>query len=151
MGSRSVRLSDQEEAFVARYGAPFSSQLREDLQTLEALLSAGQSEIVGLFSESEVCLMCDALDMDHSVDPSKLGVASQWLYVEVSGGIKLKQLDDKWKVDAGELLGKIENLSELGAIAVFHSARRFWKHPEFNDLSNERIIEQTWPPVILTS
>ena len=122
---KTVRLDDHRLEFLGRYGSDFSSQVREDLQLLEILLRAGEGEIAGLFTAGEACLLCDVLN-GIFVDPAMLTSAKVILGAEVEDGIRLNDLDRKWELDAGELLGKRQGLTTLGATTVLHQSRLFW-------------------------
>jgi hypothetical protein len=138
----SIRLSDQERAWLDRYGQGVTGQLREDLGLLEHLIDIGRREIAGKFTMGEASLITDAFN--GCVFEPRMPTKAV-LQMEIEDAIKLNQLHTKWDVSQEEILYKLQEISDLGALAVIHSTRLFWAASAKETVSTDDLIRRTWP------
>lgn len=79
-------------------------------------------EIQGKFSEGELSLIIDVFNATFLT----AGVAGQHVIPQVSDGIALDGLDEKWSIDKNQLLQKLESLSLFARAALEVWANGFW-------------------------
>ena len=60
--SKNIRLSDESQAWIRRYGGSAGSQVDEDLLTLIKLVQQAELGLAGLFNLSEAKTLCRALE-----------------------------------------------------------------------------------------
>ncbi|HUU28297.1 MAG TPA: hypothetical protein VM123_10835 [archaeon] len=123
-----MRLPDETEIFLARYrrykrGLGF--QVREDSLTLAGLIKAGERELLDKFTDGELNLIRGALN--RTVYPAEMVDRLDFLLVgEISDAIKLGHLDQEYQVNGQDLIAKVERLSLMETLALWHQVRLFW-------------------------
>jgi len=124
----SFRMTNEQKAFLDRYGQDKSMQLREDMDTLHNLIARGETALAGRFAVGEACLICDVLN-GTIYEPRFADSLASILATEVSDGIMLNNFAEKWEVDSGAIKDKIKGLTSIEAYIVWHWARTFWSRP----------------------
>lgn len=82
-------------------------------------------------TQGEACLIIDVMN-GTITEPH----TAQLLWAQVSDGIQMDRLDEKWEVDGPALVAKLRGLTYTQALAVADAAERWW---ELED------GERTWP------
>lgn len=80
-------------------------------------------ELRGTFTVSELSLLLDTFNATMLIPQ----LAGQHLLVSAKDAIRLDQLDKKWDVDAGALVGKIQALSICQRAVMEIWLREFWE------------------------
>jgi len=108
--------------------APISAQIAEDLSLCWGLLDRGLATARAKLTQPEAKLLLD-------VQNGTLWDAYQlplWLHGglmhQVSDGLVLDNLDEKWEIDGPALLTKIGAMTELETIALLDWCRWMWRH-----------------------
>jgi hypothetical protein len=111
--------------FLERYqSGSLNHQLDEDLRVLGALLRCGQAEMAGTFSKTEAMAIVDSYMGTWLGDQYTIAERPRLsLYHHIDDSIKLDGLDEKWEIDGPGLLVKIDALSHMGAMGVYHAVR----------------------------
>ena len=125
------------------YAATFATTNAGTAYTLESFPALYRHTLIrelrGKFERQELLLMLDVCN-GLVLTP---GMAGQHLTADVSDGIALDGLADKWEIDGAALLTKLQGLSifQLHCLEVW--CRAYWELPR-NDgmVSVERWIEQ---------
>jgi len=108
--------------------APISAQIAEDLSLCWGLLDRGLQTARAKLTQAEAKLL---LDVQNSTfwDSSQIML---WLHGglqhQVSDGIALDRLDQKWEIDGPAMLKKIEAMTELETVALLEWCRWMWRH-----------------------
>lgn len=124
-----ARIEPGQKEWLERYGEALTTQLDEDLRTLQALCEVGRSGIWAQFTGPETMYLADLLNGTLYV-PQRLDDLPGTLAHEVRDGDRYDRLGEKWQVDAEALAVKIEALSLIEAYTVWHLVRQAWKEPE---------------------
>lgn len=106
---------------------------RRDLERYYAVLERELASIN--LTEREACLVCDA-NNGLMADPPELACSPTMLWANVSDGIRLLKLDEKWNapdayptgppVDGPALVAKLQALTPGQTMAVVDAIERFW-------------------------
>lgn len=87
-------------------------------------------------TRDEACLICDAMNGTALLE----SFSPFYLPMELGDAISLNHLDDKWKVDAEVLLGKVARWTPAQLLAVGDATERFWsRSDEDTDLVLESV------------
>lgn len=84
----------------------------------------------GKFSRGELMLM---IDVNNGLWLTP-GLAGQHLSAQVSDGIALDHLDEKWEIDGAALNAKVAALTIFEACALELWVQAFWKQDEHNNV-----------------
>ena len=87
-------------------------------------------ELKGRFSHGELMLM---IDVNNGLYLTP-GIAGQHIKVQVSDGIALDHLDEKWKIDGDGLNKKVSELSIFQCFCLEIWVASFWKNHESLDI-----------------
>jgi hypothetical protein len=130
-----VNLDDALVAGLTKHGEPpHGFIVEEELRNHDKLLCLGLNEIRGMFTQDEICLIADACNgYWYSPDNPKLQ-----LFLEVSDGIELNGLDEKWDVEKKELLRKLASLSQFHAHAVLAVVIKCW---DMSDNVDNKLVD----------
>jgi len=126
----SLQLSPALSEFLERYGDRPTTQAREDLELLAAVLDWAQEETAGRFTTAEALLLCESL-VQTVLQPGE-GRLDSRMRESVAEAIRYRELDRKWGVDALALAGKLEALSLAETLAVWHWVKMFWVNPDWD-------------------
>lgn len=103
-----------------------------------SVITVTKSEILGLFTYGEICLVLDSLiKIDYN---NRLTIKDQVLN-SVLSGIHFRELENKWKVDCVTLIGKLDNLTEAQCFILFVLKNEFISSPGKSEEKIKRIFE----------
>jgi len=119
-----------EEKLKARAGEDqtFSGQINDDITLCWSLLDRGMMAVRKILSRTEIMLIIDVQNGTFW-DASQLPMWIQGgLEHQVSDGIELDQLDQKWKISGPHLLEKIRAMGDLETVAILDFCRDMWRN-----------------------
>lgn len=125
-GTVAIYLRGEIDNELRQRGDNRSGTVNRDLERLYTLYKHALQEVD--LSTDEACLICDVLNGTWTDVTS-----ARYLAAEVADGIKLNALDQKWEVDGKALVGKLDALDRLHALALVDAAERFWAVPPTKD------------------
>lgn len=98
-----------------------STVIGRDLERYYAGLDRARAELRQKLSGEEVALIIDLFNAT-AWEPQSIS----YIWHEVEDGIRLDELDKKWKIDGPALIKKIKGLDYASCCALVDAAERFW-------------------------
>ena len=140
----SLRLPDVFLRWLARYGTPIGTQIREDLAALMLLSNPALTELNDFFTINEACYIADALASSDYLSLVTNGMSGALMplhdvvYDELCKGAK-RQLHRRWKINMVKFVNKIDEIGigPLHAYQLYHMARMASKHLGEKDFKKE--------------
>ena len=116
-----------------------SGQIQDDIGLIYSLLGQLMKYVYPILSKDEAQLILDVQNgafWDHTQVFSWLhgGLAHN-----VSDGIALDRLDEKWSIDGRALLDKLNAFDNATTIAVLDWARHMWRHCDVKGYWDEEL------------
>lgn len=93
------------------------------LEAFPGLYSRSMHDIKGIFTDGELRLILDVVN-DLELTPQ---IAGKHLILDIHDGIDLEKLDEKWSVNKGEIIKKINDLSLFHLVCLEIWAKSFWQ------------------------
>lgn len=132
----SISLSPEAGAIVAaRDDGNTSGAISEIIERYNAILARERAELRNQLSPNEMALIIDVTNGSLFYSYA-LGL----LWAEVSDGIALERLDQKWEIDGADLVEKVKAAGIAGQAALIDACERWWnrvgagEQPPFTDL-----------------
>lgn len=124
------RVTDKSADFYRRIGGNINAGLEYVLESFPTLYRVTIDDLRGFFSRGELMLMIDA---GNGLWLTPM-MAGQHLLAQVSDGIALDHLDQKWKIDGGSLIRKIKDLPPFEAACLELWIQAFWMQDDHDNL-----------------
>ena len=149
--NKSVRIAQHKIKFFNRYKQTFSAQFREDSDLLEMLLNIGTSEIAHRFTLPEACVFISTIRTNTACSlkfksmtfPIRPTIVLRSLTERV---FRQAYLNPNQDIDYTAFCDKLNDLSELGALAVMHFARLIRANLGQEDTESiQQTIHKLWP------
>ncbi len=124
--------ADKIDARCKGYEITRTDTIEADLHLFWNMLDIGMTGVERTFTREEMHLILDVLNGACIFTTSMQGGIRLWINsigMEVSDGISLDKLDEKWGVDRNAIIKKIENTDRVERLAILDFAARFWRNP----------------------
>lgn len=126
----SPRISSKSADWYKGNFSSVNAGLEYTLESMPSLYRYTLDSLKGRFSRGELMLMID-VNNGLILTPR---MAGQHLGAQVSDGIALDRLDDKWKIDGKELNKKVSGLTIFEAACLELWIGAFWENHEHTDI-----------------
>lgn len=127
----------QQMAQAAEIIGGTGEELISRLQELETITKIATREITGMFTREELIAMIDALN--GTLITREILFVPGWLVIEMQDAEALDGRCTMHGADSGQLIAKLQGLSQVQTYALYNLIRGFWDS-ENQDLN--RFVEQ---------
>lgn len=126
--STSPRISEASAKFYPTVFSSLNAGLEYTIDAFPALYRRTLYDLKGTFSHGELMLMVDVYNA------TMLTPGHQMLCAQVSDGIALDHLDEKWEIDGAALNAKIAALPIFAAACLEIWANGFWHRQKQSEI-----------------
>jgi hypothetical protein len=135
---KDIRLPDLLRQRIDAAGRDPSAIVQDDLDRYYALLSLVGEEMTGHFSIEEASHLCDVF-RSTAMDVKRLASWPSLLAWDVEDVEKYEKLGAGAGIETERLIDKLERLTVLQALWVWHSIRLFWENAPKGKPRNETL------------
>ena len=115
-------------------------QICYDLALVHELLKIGRKELKNIFTRNELMLIADVQN-GYAIWGSPGIYLTGGLAHNVSDGILLDKLNEKWEIDGNGLLEKLNNLSGAAMAALMDTVAQLWHNSKNKKLWEDLLDE----------
>lgn len=140
-----VRIGEEVDKILNRYGDPISTQLRADLRALMSLVRSGVSTLSGKFSLQDYTILTKTFE-DLAVDPNLVGspmigklLADEFektLHIPGNGHFKISTEEVK------SISTKLRKLSTVEGVSLLHLIKTYWHNIQTNEFFKDHSVKK---------